>query len=76
MASKSSFFTLLIFSALLFLSISQVDGAKIDGVRSASETDELGLWKGREMVEVTMDYQEPGANTNPRGGLPPPPSTP
>ncbi|XP_042422733.1 uncharacterized protein LOC122010306 isoform X2 [Zingiber officinale] len=75
MASKSSFFTLLIFSALLFLSISQ-DGAKIDGVRSASETDELGLWKGREMVEVTMDYQEPGANTNPRGGLPPPPSTP
>lgn len=37
---------------------------------------ELGLWKGREMVEMTMDYQEPGANTNPRGGLSPPPSTP
>ncbi|XP_074569476.1 uncharacterized protein LOC141826126 [Curcuma longa] len=75
MASKSSIFMLLIFSALLFLSISQ-DGGRIDGMRSASETDELGLWKGREMVEMTMDYQEPGANTNPRGGLSPPPSTP
>ncbi|KAK1267661.1 hypothetical protein QJS04_geneDACA000583 [Acorus gramineus] len=36
---------------------------------------EVGVKKGREMMEL-MDYQEPGANTNPHlGGLfsPPPP---
>ncbi|WOL02688.1 hypothetical protein Cni_G11407 [Canna indica] len=38
-----------------------------------------GLRAGREMVEMTMDYTEPGPNTNPRSGIsnspPSPPST-
>ncbi|RWW36525.1 hypothetical protein BHE74_00058444 [Ensete ventricosum] len=33
-----------------------------------SET-ENGLWTGRDMEEMVMDYKEPGANTNPRGGV-------
>ncbi|WOK97585.1 hypothetical protein Cni_G06293 [Canna indica] len=72
--AKSWFLTLLIISALFSLSIiPQGHGRRMTAVRSASEIEEGG-WEGRGMVEMTMDYKEPGANTNPRGGLAPPPS--
>ncbi|RZR74872.1 hypothetical protein BHM03_00045241 [Ensete ventricosum] len=77
---RSWFFTVFIISALLSLSMSQEYGRRTtlvrssEAVRSPSDPEE-GVWEVREMVETTMDYKEPGANTNPRSGLSPPPPT-
>ncbi|WOL09405.1 hypothetical protein Cni_G18158 [Canna indica] len=70
----SRFLSLLLFMLLISFSFSQGYGRKVI-IRDLSET-ESGVWEGREMVEMVMDYKEPGANTNPRAGLPPSPTKP
>ncbi|KAG1334455.1 Calmegin [Cocos nucifera] len=68
------FLSLLLISALLSLSLSQGLGRRIGVLRPVDkgghsfEPEEES--SGREMVEMEMDYKEPGANTNPRSGNP------
>merc|ERR1712137_697191 len=71
---RPRFLALLLVSALVFLSFSQGYGRRIRVMRhygrwgsSAPVVHEENSGMEREMVETKMDYQEPGANTNPRG---------
>ncbi|KAK1313953.1 hypothetical protein QJS10_CPA06g00475 [Acorus calamus] len=75
---RPCFLAFLLISSLLTLSFSKGFGRRVVKIERGDLPDqfEVGVKKGREMMEL-MDYQEPGANTNPHlGGLfsPPPPN--
>ncbi|KAK9271741.1 hypothetical protein L1049_002104 [Liquidambar formosana] len=80
MMGRSSFLTVLLVSALLILSSSHGFGRKVmatveheDSTVLLEETE----GKPREMIE-SMDYKDPGPNTNPKAGymFSPPPQGP
>ncbi|KAK8947488.1 hypothetical protein KSP40_PGU016571 [Platanthera guangdongensis] len=74
-----SSFLLLVLLAILLSNACQGHGRRVKFMRHSQEKSLLEV--GRIMQEMTeMDYKEPGANTNPRGGplliFPPSPSSP
>ncbi|XP_010937174.1 uncharacterized protein [Elaeis guineensis] len=81
---KPCFLALLLLSALVFLSFSQGYGRRIRVMRHYGRwhspvpvVHEENSGMERKMVEMEMDYQDPTANTNPKGGtLPNSPSPP
>ncbi|KAK9272610.1 hypothetical protein L1049_002985 [Liquidambar formosana] len=74
---RSSFLTVLLVSALLILSSSRGFGRKVMATVEFEDSTvplEETAGKPREMIE-SMDYKDPGPNTNPRAGYmfsPPP----